>query len=424
MIKNLSCGLILLMGLLSCEKEEIAPGTSPGNPPPPSGAVYHYDRVEGFVQKGPFLNGTAMQVAELRTNLAQTGRNYNTQIVDNRGTFELFDVEFETPYVQLKAEGFYYNEVSDETSSAQLTLYAVTNLTEQNALNVNLLTTLERPRVEYLVSRGSKFGLAKEQAQREIFEIFEMGDGNSGKSELMDISQSGDDNAKLLALSVILQGARTVGELSELVANLSTDIRTDGTLDSPELGTQLVNSAVLLNPVQIREQLEARYRVMGIEAVIPDFEVYLTRFINQTSFEVTNAIAFPAAGENGPNLLALRKATYPQGAYSLTAHLPEDTRLRLVVGGSNWMFRTEQTESGWTYSELNSSDTSRVFTTTRTGTVDFDIRLEKPPTHHSDYYDEDGNPLPNPTVVRRSTFITAYENDATEPSWTYTFFVE
>ena len=420
MTRYLSGGLMVLCGLLSCEKEAIAP-----EPSASASDAYHYDRLEGFVQKGPFLNGTAMQVAELQKNLAQTGRNYNTQIVDNRGNFELYDVDFATPYVQLKADGFYYNEVSDETSSARLSLYAVTNLTEHNALNVNLLTTLERARVEYLVSRGSKFGLAKQQAQQEIFDIFEMGDGTSADSELLDISQSGDDNAKLLALSVILQGKLSEAELSELVANISTDIRSDGQLDSQELGTQLINNAVLLKPARIREHLQARYRSMGMEADIPAFEDYIKRFIDLTSFEITNRIFYPMEGGSGPNLLATREQTYPTGKYSLAADLPANTSLRLVVGGANWVFRALQSESGWTYSELNGQDTSRVFTATRTGPVDFEVLLQKPPIHYDYTVDSSGNTVRIPVNDGpRSTFIRAYENDATEPSWTYTFFVE
>ena len=47
-------------------------------------------------------------------------------------------------------------------------------------------------------------------------------------SEYLDISQPGDKNAILLAISVILQGYLSVAELSELLANITTDIREDG----------------------------------------------------------------------------------------------------------------------------------------------------------------------------------------------------
>jgi len=46
-------------------------------------------------------------------------------------------------------------------------------------------------------------------------------------SELLDITKSGDNNAILLAVSLILQGFRSEAELTELLAAISNDIRTD-----------------------------------------------------------------------------------------------------------------------------------------------------------------------------------------------------
>ena len=41
--------------------------------------------ISGNVQKGPFINGTSVRVAELNSNLQQTGRSFETQIADNSG---------------------------------------------------------------------------------------------------------------------------------------------------------------------------------------------------------------------------------------------------------------------------------------------------------------------------------------------------
>jgi hypothetical protein len=43
--------------------------------------------------------------------------------------------------------------------------------------------------------------------------------------DLLDTSQTGEDNAILLAISLIIQGFRTESELTDLLANISTDIR-------------------------------------------------------------------------------------------------------------------------------------------------------------------------------------------------------
>ncbi|MDD4430684.1 MAG: hypothetical protein PHF61_04695, partial [Bacteroidales bacterium] len=99
--------------------------------------------IGGYVQKGPFLNGTSITVSELSEELVPTGRNFSTQITDNKGTFELLNLTLISPYVELEADGFYYNEVTDENATAQLTLYALSDLSDTNSLNVNVLTHLE-----------------------------------------------------------------------------------------------------------------------------------------------------------------------------------------------------------------------------------------------------------------------------------------
>ncbi len=75
------------------------------------------------------------------------------------------------------------------------------------------------------------FAQAKLQAQEEVLAIFDYSRANMPASELLDISQGGAANAKLLAISAILQGNQTVGQMSELLANISTDLSADGTLD-------------------------------------------------------------------------------------------------------------------------------------------------------------------------------------------------
>jgi len=118
------------------------------------------ERITGFVQKGPFINGTSITISELNSELVPTGKNFNSQILDNKGTFEIKNVELSSQYIELKADGFYFNEVQGESSSAQLTLYALSDLTDKTSLNINILSNLEKTRVEYLISRQYSFNEA------------------------------------------------------------------------------------------------------------------------------------------------------------------------------------------------------------------------------------------------------------------------
>ncbi len=348
--------------LVSCEKD------------PMPDEVTRTD-VSGFVQKGPFINGTDISVAELTDELTQTGKMFSSQIVDNKGTFDIRNIELTSPFVELKANGFYFNEVANENSPAQLTLFALADVTETSDINVNVFSNLEKNRVQNLVSGGMNFKEAKQQAQAEILSIFEIGNEGITDSELLDISKPGDGNAALLAASVILQGYLPVSELSELLANISTDIREDGVLNSAQLGTTLINNARTINLAEIMQNLALKYETLGLTTTVPDFEKYVNQFINNTDFEFTAFIEYPPTGKHGLNLLDPEKTNYTNGTYSLRAILPAGTSLKVEIRGRNWMFPGEQEDTGWLVGEWNMADTSRIFTSKRIGDLDFEMRL-------------------------------------------------
>ena len=351
------------------------------------------DKVSGYVQKGPYLNGTNFTIYELSNEFLPTGKSYSTEIFDNKGTFEINSIDLSSHYVELKADGFYFNEVTNKNSSAQLSLQAVADLTDKSSLNVNILSTLERNRVKYLISTGKDFPAAKKQAQAEILKIFEIQKSDMAVSENLDITKTGDDNAILLAVSVIAQGYLEVADVSELLANISTDIKEDGILNNEALGTQLINNARLLKLASVRENITSRYEGLGAECTIPDFEKYVNQFIDQTDFVYTESIEYPATGNHGKNLLDRNLVNYPYGTYSLNAFLKEGASLKVKIAGEMWFFPAFQDNTGWSFSDYDFSDKSRIFTAVQTGAVVFEIRLEGPIT------------------------ITVFENGDTTPSW-------
>lgn len=389
-MKNSQMFLLLTMlffSLFSCTKDE-AP-------------KLQIDELKGSVQKGPFLNGTFITLSELSSELDQTGRNFSSQIVNNRGTFSLQNIELSSNYVEVKADGFYFNEVSNTNSEAQLTLYAISDISDKSDLNVNVLSSLEKSRFEYLVAQGVEFSEAKKQAQQEILSIFQMGQSNMEESELLDISKSGDENAILLAISAILQGYRSTSDLSELLANISSDIREDGTLDDSNLETILINNAKLIKLNEIRSNLKARYTLLGEDVTIPDFEKYVNQFIQNTDFHFTEFIKYPESGKTGLNILDKEKTEYTGGNYSMTAELPKGSTLRVKISGKNWFFPYAQEDTGWNVGDWNDQDDSRIFSSTRIGNIDFAIKFEV----HLD------------SVWARQINIMVYENEDIEPSW-------
>ena len=366
------------------------------------------DKISGYVQKGPYINGSSITLSELSSDLSQTGRNYSSQILDNKGTFEMRSVELISQYADLKVDGFYFNEISNGNSVAQLTLYALSDLTDKSSLNVNILSSLEKRRVEYLVSQGSTFNDAKSQAQSEILGIFEITKSDMMESEDLDITQSGDDHAILLAISVILQGNLQVADLSELLANLSIDLYEDGELNDSTLGTTLINNAKTINLSEIRTNLTNRYESLGLDVTIPDFEKYVNQFIDNTPFKFTAFIEYPSTGKYGLNVLDKDKTAYSAGTYSMKAILPEGTNLKVKISGQNWYFPVFQQNTGWEYTDWNDIDNSRIFTSTRTGDIDFEILLES-------FHD---------SAWSNQTNFLIFENEDIEPTWTKEITVE
>ena len=355
---------IFTLAFVSCKKDDKETVTT-----------FEKDKISGSSQKGPFLNGSALTVLELNAyDFSQTGQSFNTQILDNLGSFEIANLSLVSPYAKLKADGFYFNEITNANSIAPISLYALSDLSNKSSVNVNLLTTLEASRMEYLLSNGTSFANAKTQAQTEVLNMFFIQKPGMPESELLDISQDGDNNAVLLAMSLILQGYRTEAELSQLIGDISTDIRTDGVLNSPALGSALINDAKLFNLPAIRSNIENKYVSLGVTTVISNFEQYITQFIDSCNYTFTNYITYPSSGIYGVNILNETDSVFSiSGApldFSCAANLPAGTSLKIIhtgnlLGFGYWLGSLD----GWTDFGTDSTMVTRTFLSNRTGLI-------------------------------------------------------
>lgn len=267
----------------------VPPTPTPTRTPNPNG-------VEGYVQKGPFIQGTLITVAELDNSFKPTGRTFSGSIDDNSGHFSVQGT-LNYPYVKLTASGFYFNEISGGLSTAPVTLLALADVRESRSINVNLLTHLEYARVLALVDKGANFDVAKVQAQREILAAFNIVSSTAARSEALDISQEGEGNAILLAISAVLQADRSEAQLTELLSILSNDLRADGDVDNSSTRQALVNGMQYLKPRRstIASNIVSRYSELGITAIVPDFEAYA---FNLDVNAPTIAASIPRQGAN------------------------------------------------------------------------------------------------------------------------------
>ncbi len=233
--------------------------------------------VSGVSQKGPFVTGSAVKLYELDgTTYAQTGKSVTGKIASDDGKFSVASVTLASQYALLEANGYFRNEVSGKKSSGTITLNALTDLSDREKVNINLLTHLEYERALYLIGTGINVPSAKKQAEAEIFNAFGI-QGEFANSEDLDIFSSGDGNAALLAFSVLMLRDLSEADLTELLTKFATDIEKDGSWDDEATKTNIADWA---QETDLAGDLAAiRSNVEGWNlGTVPDFEKYVRNF--------------------------------------------------------------------------------------------------------------------------------------------------
>lgn len=235
--------------------------------------------INGSVQKGQFIQGSVVTIQELNERLQPTGKSYQTQILDDMGSFELTS-DIDSRYVEIIAEGFYFNEVTGNLSDAPLTLRSLSDLAMEGKSNVNLLTSLETPRIKYLVlNEGRTIPDARRTAEQEVLRSFCIPQDELPSPEgfdKMDIARPGVGNAILLAISATLQHGRTVAQLSEIVSKIATDIEVNGQIKDEALLAAVRSNGMGIKPARVTRNLERRYEELSItDYAIPPFDEYL-----------------------------------------------------------------------------------------------------------------------------------------------------
>ena len=235
--------------------------------------------VAGVSQKGPFVTGSAVTVQELDgITLKQTGKSFKGSIKSDKGDFAIKDINLGSQYAILEAAGYYRDEISGKKSSAPVTLRALTDLSDRKKVNINLLTHLEYERVSYLVTeKKMPIADAKAQAEKEILASFAI-EGEFGESEDLNIFETGDGNAALLAVSVLLQGDVDVAGLAERMGEFSISLAEGGSWDDADTKTAIADWAC---DVDLKGSLKTiRKNVEGWKYAdtVPAFEKFITNF--------------------------------------------------------------------------------------------------------------------------------------------------
>ena len=268
----------------------------------PPGSSGGYTVSSGVAQKGPLVKGSTVNVQELDGSLAPTGKSYSYQVTTDLGVFTPSST-FGSRYVAVSATGNYFDEVANTSSAGTITLTGYADLSTDTALNVNLLTTLEAPRIQVLVKSGMAFAAARSQAETEVLAVFEIYNSNYGPFDMLDISKSADGNKVLAAISSLFTYGNTAANLSTLIASFQSDLAAHGTITTSATTATLAASAKALNPTATAANLTAKY-ASTVMFTASDISNWLDQggegVIGKNQFQVTGAtptstFAFPSS---------------------------------------------------------------------------------------------------------------------------------
>lgn len=373
----------------------------------------------GKAQKGPLVTGTNITLHELNDKLGQTGRNFTTTITTDDGSFNLNNIELETKYALLTANGYYYHEILGGLSSAPLTLQGIADVSNKNTLNINTLTHIIKARVEKLVAEGKTFKDANNQAKEEILTFLNVSETFPNDFSEWDISQDEEYNAVLLAFSLMLQRRSMIwneipsltAELTRLMTNIGSDLSDDGTISNQSSIDTILYNISQLDLIDLRLNIEGMYQNLGITANIPDFENYLAKFQEKHASILYTDFYYPelappepvmSPGSNLPNILNPNLTELQQHtAYAIAAYTPLYSTLTIKFKSENsgYNYQVGGPMHGWEY--IYNPDSNDGFTLNsqrQNCLMTMLIHLQASGTATIEYY-ENGEEVPSFTKV-------------------------
>ena len=229
--------------------------------------------ITGRAQKGQFTKGSQLTAFGLNGKLVATGKSFPGSITDDMGNFAISG-ESIGPYLELRAEGFYFNELSGELSGP-LYLEALLEPSATKA-NINILTTIIRQRIKELILSGDKYDKAVDKAQQEFLTSLGISLDLSSDFDQMDITRSSDADAFLLALSCMVQVDNPPAQINALLQALADDMK-DGALTEENVAL-LWDNGSKVSVTNVIANLTEFYQSKNIaDATIPEFWKYLVR---------------------------------------------------------------------------------------------------------------------------------------------------
>ena len=226
--------------------------------------------VTGKVEKGPFVSGSEITIQPMSGQMQALGTMYTSTIQDHLGNFSFGSKLFESPYAELTANGYFFNEVTGLLSSGILHLRAVVDLSKNETVNVNILTHIKYQRVMRLIAQGKTYAEANDQAQQELFRAFGLEKYAGKDASQYTIIEGSDESAALVAISSLILVERTEAAVTEYLARLCKEFGNEGVFsDATKMQIKSDREKLADKLLDIRYNIRSRYNDLGIDVEVP-----------------------------------------------------------------------------------------------------------------------------------------------------------
>ncbi|MDK9754097.1 hypothetical protein KIV40_01280 [Vibrio sp. D173a] len=240
-----------------------------------SGQQYQFG---GAVQKGPLQPGSVVTINELNQDLQPTGRSYTTQIEDYEGNYSVKE-RFSTPYTELVAHGYYFNELTNHADE-QMSMSAFVDMNATSQVNFNVATAAMKQSVMAQVQAGTEFNEAVDKATSDLLKLYSYAPeqwSDHINFYNTNLSNSGDTSTLLLVISASTLTMATDNKLTleEQIDEIGQVLLEPESVQFEEMKQALSTYNLALYKTAAYENTQKYFADNGLEFDIPHIDYFI-----------------------------------------------------------------------------------------------------------------------------------------------------